>query len=239
MKVLIVGLGSMGKRRIRCLKALGHEDILAYDPREDRRAETVFDEVTSGGIHLKLSIKPDIAVLAKALGNGYPIAAIIGKKEIMEAAQSSFISSTYWTDKIGPVAAIATLKKHKVLDAGTHLIEMGDLVQAGWRELGKRHGLKIDVSGIPPLGHWDIKTENSALLHTIIVERMLERGFLTSKAFYATYTHTPEHVDAYLRALDEVLSALGPYIQANTIPNLPHGPVAHAGFSRLVWSVRR
>jgi len=205
----------------------------------ERGIPLVFDEVTSGlrmttgGIHLKLGIEPDVAVLAKSLGNGYPIAAIIGKKGIMEAAQTTFISSTYWTDKIGPVAALATLKKHQVLDVSAHLTHIGDLVQSGWRELGRRHGLKIDVSGIPPLGHWEIKTENSALLHTIIVERMLERGFLTSKAFYATYTHTPEHVDSYLKALDEVLGALDPYIQANTIPNLPHGPVAHSGFSRL------
>ena len=205
----------------------------------ERGIPLVFDEVTSGlrmntgGIHLKLGIEPDIAVLAKSLGNGYPMAAIIGRAKIMEAAQNTFISSTYWTDKIGPVAALATLKKHKVLDVGTHLTEIGDLLQAGWRELGKRHGLKIDVSGIPPLGHWDIKTENSALLHTIIVERMLDRGFLTSKAFYATYAHTTEHVDSYLRALDEVLSALDPYIRANTLPDLPHGPVAHSGFSRL------
>jgi glutamate-1-semialdehyde aminotransferase len=205
----------------------------------DRRIPLVFDEVTSGlrmttgGIHLKLGIEPDVAVLAKALGNGYPIAAIIGKKGIMEAAQSSFISSTYWTDKIGPVAAIATLKKHQELDVSSHLIEIGNLVQAGWRELGKRHGLKINISGIPPLGHWDIETENSQLLHTIIVEKMLARGFLTSKAFYANYTHTREHVDSYLEALDEILTVLGPYIRANTVAELPHGPVAHSGFSRL------
>ncbi|HLB27622.1 MAG TPA: aminotransferase class III-fold pyridoxal phosphate-dependent enzyme [Dehalococcoidales bacterium] len=205
----------------------------------ERAIPLVFDEVTSGlrmtsgGIHLKLGIEPDVAVLAKALGNGYPIAAIIGKKEVMEAAQKSFISSTYWTDKIGPVAALATLRKHRVLNVSAHLIEIGDLVQAGWQQLSKRHGIKINVSGIPPLGHWEIETENSPLLHTIIVERMLARGFLTSKAFYATYTHTREQVDAYLRALDEILGALDPHIRANTIADLPHGPVAHSGFKRL------
>src|SRR3990172_2888764 len=114
----------------------------------ERGIPLVFDEVTSGlrmntgGIHLKLGVEPDVAVLAKSLGNGYPIAAIIGKKGIMEAAQTTFISSTYWTDKIGPVAALATLKKHQVLDVSSHLTHIGDLVQSGWRELGRRHGLK-------------------------------------------------------------------------------------------------
>jgi glutamate-1-semialdehyde 2,1-aminomutase len=204
-----------------------------------RRIPLVFDEVTAGlrmntgGIHLKLGIEPDIAVLAKALGNGYPIAAIIGKSEIMQAAQNTFISSTYWTDRIGPTAALATLKKHRALDVSSHLIEIGNLVQDGWQKLGKKHGLKIHTSGIPPLGHWEIASENSQLLHTIIAERMLAKGFLTSKAFYAAYTHTKENVADYMKALDEVLTSLDKNIKNNTVPDLPHGPVAHSGFARL------
>jgi glutamate-1-semialdehyde 2,1-aminomutase len=199
----------------------------------------VFDEVTSGlrmtsgGIHLKLGIEPDVAVLAKSLGNGYPIAAIFGKAAIMQAAQKSFISSTFWTDKIGPVAALATLKKHRRLNASAHLIEIGEAVQEGWRELGKKHELKIDISGIPPLSHWHIETTDSQLLHTIITEKMMQKGFLTSKAFYATFTHTNKHVAAYLEALDNILKELSPYIKAGKIDTLPHGPVAHSGFKRL------
>ena len=205
----------------------------------DNNIPLVFDEVTSGlrmtsgGIHLKLGIEPDVAVFAKALGNGYPIAAIIGKSEIMQAAQISFISSTYWTDKIGPVAALATLRKHKRLDVSSHLVYIGNLVQVGWKELARKYDLKINVTGISPLSHWEIETNNSQLLHTIIVEKMLEGGFLTSKAFYATYTHTKEHVDAYLNALDEILNELNPYIKENKLEELPHGPVAHSGFKRL------
>lgn len=199
----------------------------------------VFDEVTSGlrmtsgGIHLKLGIEPDVAVFAKALGNGYPMAAIIGRAEIMQAAQNTFISSTYWTDKIGPVAALATLRKHRKLDVSSHLVYIGNLVQAGWKELARKHNVKINVSGIPPLGHWEIETDNSQLLHTIIVEKMLERAFLTSTAFYATYTHSKEYVDAYLGALDEVLGKLNPYIRENKLEELPHTPIAHTGFKRL------
>jgi len=207
---------------------------------EENGIPLVFDEITSGlrmttgGIHLKLGVEPDIAVFAKALGNGYPAAAIIGRAGIMQAAQSTFISSTYWTDRIGPVAALATLRKHAKLDAGSYLTDIGDQVQKGWRTLAEKHNLKINVSGIPPLGHWEIETGDSQLLHTIIVEKMLERGFLTSKAFYATCTHTGEHVRKYLEALDEVLSELNLYIRENRLGELPHGPVAHQGFRRLV-----
>jgi glutamate-1-semialdehyde 2,1-aminomutase len=207
---------------------------------KDNGIPLVFDEVTSGlrmtsgGIHLKLGIQPDVAVLAKSLGNGYAIAAIIGRAEIMQAAQNSFISSTYWTDKIGPVAALATLKKFQKLNVSSHLIEIGEAVQAGWQELAKKHAIKINISGIPPLSHWDIESAESQLLHTIITEKMLQKGFLTSKAFYTTLKHTKKHVAAYLDALDEVLKELVPYIKANKIGELPHGPVAHTGFKRLV-----
>jgi len=206
---------------------------------KDNGIPLVFDEVTSGlrmapgGIHLRLGINPDVAVFAKALGNGYPMAAIIGKSEVLQAAQNSFISSTYWTDKIGPVAALATLRKHKKLDVSHHLVYIGNLVQAGWKELARKYNLKINISGIPPLSHWEIETPNSQLLHTIIVEKMLGKGFLSSKTFYATYTHTKDHVATYLKALDEILNELTPYIKENKLEELPHGPITHSGFKRL------
>ena len=83
----------------------------------DLHAVLISDEITSGfrltigGAHMIFGLKPDIAVFAKGISNGYPMAAIIGKESIMQKAQETFISSTYWTDRIGPVSAIATIKK--------------------------------------------------------------------------------------------------------------------------------
>jgi len=202
-------------------------------------AVLVFDEITSGwrlnigGVHKLYDIYPDIVVYGKAISNGFPMAAIIGKADIMDKAQESFISSTYWTDKIGAVAALTTLRKHSDLNVSSHLIDIGNRVQKGWQEIGKKYGLNILVSGIPPLGHWQIETENSQLLHTIIVERMLQKGFLTSNAFYATYTHTEEHVTSYLTTMDEILKDLIDDIIEDRLEELPHGPVAHKGFKRL------
>ena len=199
----------------------------------------VFDEVTSGlrmtsgGIHLKLGINPDIAVFAKALGNGYPMAAIIGKAKIMSSAQSTFISSTYWTDRIGPSAALATLKKHKKFRVSEHLVKIGTLVQKGWKELGKKYDLNINITGIPPLSHWDIAGCDSQLIHTVIVKEMLKKGFLTSKNFYSTYAHKISDVHRYLNALDDVLRKLNPYIKNSDMKKIYAGPVAHSGFKRL------
>ena len=81
----------------------------------NHNAVLIFDEYASGfretfgGIHLKYGVNPDLMTLGKALGNGYAITAVLGTKEVMEAGQSSFISSTFWTERIGSVAALETL----------------------------------------------------------------------------------------------------------------------------------
>jgi glutamate-1-semialdehyde 2,1-aminomutase len=106
-------------------------------------------------------------------------------------------------------------------------------VQAGWQELAGKYNLKINVSGISPLSHWKVETNNSQLLHTIIVEKLLGKGFLSSEVFYPTYTHTENNVAAYLGALGEILNELEPYIKEDKLEELPHGPIAHSGFRRL------
>jgi glutamate-1-semialdehyde aminotransferase len=205
----------------------------------ERKIPLVFDEITSGfrmltgGVHLSLGVMPDVAVFAKALGNGFPMAAIIGKGAIMQAAQKTFISSTYWTDRIGPTAALATLKKHSEKKVGRHLVKIGSLVQAGWGKLAKKHNLSIKITGIPPLSHWHIEAPQSDLAHTFIANKMLEKGFLTSRAFYPTNSHSEDSVRRYLSALDEILEYSAPYIHQNAVHRIYRGPVAHAGFKRL------
>ena len=77
----------------------------------------IFDEITIGwrltfgGSHKLTNVTPDLATFAKALGNGHPIAAVIGTQEAMEGAHTSFISSTYWTEAVGPAAALAAIEK--------------------------------------------------------------------------------------------------------------------------------
>lgn len=199
----------------------------------------VFDEVTTGfkmtcgGIHLKLKVTPDLAVFAKSLGNGYPMAAIIGKAHIMNAAQETFISSTYWTDRIGPAAALASIKKHRSRKVCEHLIKIGNLAQEGWRKLGVKYGLPVKITGIAPLGYWEIASPDSALAHTLIVKMMLEKGFLTSKAFYPTYCHRREDVKKYLGALDAVLKQISENIKNNTLSKIYSGPAANPGFKRV------
>jgi glutamate-1-semialdehyde 2,1-aminomutase len=203
-------------------------------------AVLIFDEVTSGwrlntgGIHLTYDkIAPDMAAFAKALGNGYPMAAVIGKREVMEAAQTSFISSTYWTERIGPTAALAMLRKHRRLDVGKHLVEVGRAVQTGWKRLASEAGLEIAVSGIEPLSHLELRVPNAAAAGTLFNQLMLERGFLASGSFYASYAHQPEHVRAYLTAVGETFGVIARAVREEKVGALLKGPVKHSGFQRL------
>ena len=199
----------------------------------------IFDEITSGfrlnsgGAHLLYGVEPDIAVFAKAISNGYPMAAIIGKGDVMQAAQDTFISSTYWTERIGPTAALATIRKHRRYDVAMHLIRIGERVRSGWQVAAKRTGLPITIDGIVPLSHFAIINEQAQATHTLFTQMMLERGLLATKAFYVTYAHQDEHVEYYLDAVEEVFTVIAQALEHGTILEMLKGPVAHTAFRRL------
>ncbi len=89
-----------------------------------------------------------MAVFAKALGNGFPMAAVIGIRAVMEEAQRSFVSSSYWTERVGPAAALATLRKHRSLEVGNRLVETGARVQEGWKDAALVAGIPVEVTDI-------------------------------------------------------------------------------------------
>ncbi len=202
-------------------------------------AVLIIDEISSGfrlntgGAHLVFGITPDIAVFSKALGNGYPIGAIIGSGKIMDAAQDTFISSTMWTERIGPVAAIATIKKHKKFDVGKYLTSIGEQVQEGWRGLGAKHKLPVDVTGIAPLSHFTFDHKDPLVMKTLFVQLMLERGFLASNSFYSMYGHKQSHVTKYLDAVDEVFREISEVNRTGNVEKRLKGLPAMEGFKRL------
>ncbi|MGC9970651.1 MAG: aminotransferase class III-fold pyridoxal phosphate-dependent enzyme [Bryobacteraceae bacterium] len=202
-------------------------------------AVLIFDEVTSGwrmntgGIHALYGVSPDIAVFAKGISNGYPMAAIIGAADVMQAAQTTFISSTYWTERLGPAAALATIRKHSTCQVPSHLVRIGTAVQQGWAAAARRAGLSVCISGIAPLGHLSFNYPNGLAMRTLFTQLMLQRGFLATGAFYATFAHQPEHVEAYLDAVSECFHTIAEAHAAGTVESSLEGPVAHAGFQRL------
>lgn len=203
-------------------------------------AALIFDEVTSGfrmntgGIHLLGPVRPDIAVFAKAMANGYPMAAIVGRRSVMEAAQSTFISSTNWTERIGPTAALATIRKHRELDVGTHQVRIGARVKRAWIESAATNEITVEVTGIDPLGHLEIRCMDADEAHTLFTQVMLEQGYLAGKGFYATYAHTDAMVDAYAEAMSRAFAEIRAAISTGGLGARLKGPPAHRGFRRLV-----
>jgi len=206
---------------------------------DERGVALIFDEVTSGwrmtvgGIHKLYGVQPDIAVYGKAMANGFPMAAVVGKGEIMDAAQKSFISSSFWTERIGPAASIATINKMQHNDVPKHLCKIGNMVSDGWKKLGEKHDLKINVTGIPSLTSFGFDHPEKDAMHTLFTQEMLQRGFLASKAVYVSYSHTSENVKAYLENADDVFGLIKRAMDANNVHGLLKGPVAHSGFKRL------
>ena len=202
-------------------------------------AVLIFDEVTSGwrmnvgGVHALYKVIPDIAVYGKAMSNGYSMAAIVGKKEVMKSAQESFISSTYWTEGIGLVASIATINKCIDKQVPEHLIAIGKQISRGWEDLSKDYSLPLEVMGIPPLTTFHFVSDNSQVMHTLFTQEMLERGFLASKSVYVSYSHSNLNVEDYLSNVEEVFGIIQHGIENGKINSLLKGPVAHEGFKRL------
>jgi glutamate-1-semialdehyde 2,1-aminomutase len=202
-------------------------------------AVLIIDEVSvgfrlnTGGAHLVYGLQPDIAVFAKAISNGYPMAAVIGTQAVMQAAQSTFISSTYWTERIGPAAALATIRKHQRCNVHVHLHHIGQMVRDGWQVAAERTGLPIRVSGIVPLSSFTIQHEQSQAAHTLFTQLMLDRGFLATRTFYTTYAHQDGLIEEYLQEAEEAFGTVARALERGTVSEMLRGPVAHTGFARL------
>lgn len=202
-------------------------------------ARLIFDEVTTGfrlrfgGAHGLFGVDPDVAVYAKALGNGHPIAAVIGRREVMEAAQDSFISSTSWTDGVGPAAAVATLGVMRQTDVPRHVRECGEEFRTGLTSLAERHRVPLVLGGLPALTSIGFDHPEAAALGTMLTVRMLDRRFLCGSAFYPTLAHRREHIDRFLAAAEPVLAELADAIEKGDIRNRIGGPVRQSGFTRL------
>jgi glutamate-1-semialdehyde 2,1-aminomutase len=174
-----------------------------------------------------------MAMFGKALGNGYAITATIGRREIMEAAQSSFISSTFWTERIGPSAALKTLEVMKRIESWEIISDIGARVQAKWSILGKEHGINVVSSGLPALSNISFNEDDPAAYRTLMTQEMLKRGYLTSGNFYPSICHTSDVLEEYFANLDEVFRLISECKQSNAVTSHLNGPVAHSGFKRL------
>lgn len=199
----------------------------------------VFDECTSGfretfgGIHKKFGIDPDIAVFGKTLGNGYAITAVIGERSVMEYAQDTFISSTFWTERIGPTAGIAALDAMYQIKSWEIITDIGTSIRNGWQSLADDYKLKISHLGIPALAGFSFLSENNLKYKTLITQEMLKKGFLASNSVYSCVCHCPDMIQRYFEALSPIFALVRDCEGGRDIDSLLEGDVCQTGFKRL------
>jgi len=199
----------------------------------------IFDEITSGfrvtlgGSHLKYDVEPDMAVFGKSMGNGYAISAVIGKSEIMEYAQASFISSTFWTERIGPVAALKTIEIMERDSVPEQLTKTGEYINKCWTELAKHHDLDVQIYGIPSIPHIGFNSDQELAIKTIITQEMLKSGYLTANSVYVCIDHSKNIVDDYMNTLDKPFNLISKIVYGEDPNYFLDGPICHGGFSRL------
>jgi len=211
----LVNQHEIGVIKMEVVRNFGPEDDFLHKVRNlatERGIVLIFDECTSGfrqtygGIHKMYGVEPDMAMFAKALGNGYGITATIGRREIMEAAQTTFISSTFWTERIGPTAALATLDVMARLKSWETITNTGLDITARWKMLAEKYGLSIATNGLPALTGFGFNSPNALAYKTLITQEMLAKGYLAGTSVYVCTEHTPKIVNDFFEALDPVFS---------------------------------
>ena len=206
----------------------------------DNNIILIFDECTSGfrqingGLHKIYDVEPDMAVFGKALGNGYAITAVIGKKEIMDVAQSTFISSTFWTERIGPTAALKTLEVMEKTKSWELITSIGKSIGQRWKDLGDTYQLSIKVNGLPSMIGFSIQSDDWLKYKTYITQEMLKNGILASNVIYVCTEHGQQEIDSYFQVLDPIFKTISACENGDLpMDSLLDGPICHSGFKRL------
>jgi glutamate-1-semialdehyde 2,1-aminomutase len=201
-------------------------------------AVLIFDECSSGfrqvlgGHHLVHGVNPDIAIFGKTLGNGFAINAVIGRGSVMEAANQSFISSTFWTERIGPAAALASLAAMEEEDAPARVHQIGMRVAEGWMSAAAAAGVPLVVSGLPALANFSITGRDPGTVKAYLALSLLSRDYLGANALYASTAHEDSVLEPYFVALGEILAEARELSDEELRALLPSGP-SWTGFGRL------
>ena len=204
---------------------------------KEKKIILIFDECTSGfrrnlgGIHLLTKISPDIAMFGKAIGNGYAITCVVGKKKIMKKAENTFISSTMWSERVGFVAALATINEIEKSKSYKKLIQYGKYVNSGWKKLSDKHNLNLSIKGIDSITSFSFP-KNNQIYKTFISQEMLKKGYLASNLIYLSTKHTVKIIDKYLNQLDKVFKQIKNN-PLKKIKKLIKGKISHNTFKRL------
>ena len=174
----------------------------------------IFDECTTGfrdvygGLHLKYGVNPDIAMFGKAIGNGFSITSLIGKKRIMKLSSKTFISSTFWSERSGFVAGIATLNEMKRTKSWKIISEKGRKIKKLLSIEAKKYDLIINFSGLDALIKFNILNSKIKNYEKIITSEMLKNNFLANNSVYVSVAHTDKLIKEYIKNMSKIFKLI-------------------------------
>ena len=206
---------------------------------DDNKIILIFDECTTGfrynlgGLHLRYGVNPDLATFGKTMGNGYGITAVIGKKKIMKQTKNTFISSTFWTEKIGVSAAIKTIEIMEKTKPWVKISNTGEYIKKKWKEISLKYGVEINVSGLNAMPTFIFK-DNHQILKTYVTQEMLKKNILTTNTIYISTVHSNRLIKKYLEEFEIIIKKISKFSKNEIrLKSILEGPVSASTFERL------
>ena len=184
-------------------------------------------------IHKVYGIEPDMMMLGKALGNGYAITAVLGKKEIMESINKTFISSTFWTERSGPAAALKTLEIMEKTKSWIYITKLGKFIKNHWKKLAKKHKINIKINGIDALCSFVFESKYHQEYKTFITQEMLKKNFLATCTIYVSLAHDKKILKKYFYELNKIFEIISKCEKGDDIFRYLNSDTSVTDFSRL------
>ncbi len=209
----------------------------------ERNVVLIFDEVSCGwrtrigGIQEYTGVTPDMTVLAKAISNGYPMGAVVGKQDVMQAATPMFISSTYWSDTLGLRAALTTIRELKKRKVPEYLDQLGQKLKNQLNGVAEETGLPVRCVGLNVHPSLQFQVEDAgvkAKLTTLFIQEMAKRGSHGYASFYTNASQGPAELDQTVNAAREVFPILRDGLERGKLDALLETQVAQDAFRRMV-----
>jgi glutamate-1-semialdehyde 2,1-aminomutase len=210
---------------------------------DERGVVLIFDEISCGfrtrigGISELVGVTPDMAVFAKAISNGYPMAAVVGKRGVMEAASTMFLSSTYWSDCIGLTAALTTIRELRRCEVPAYLDRLGRELQERLNAVAAETGMPVQCVGLAVHPHLAFYVEEDATrkkLATLYIQEMAKRGCHGYASFYLNAAQGPAEVEQTVAAAREVFALLRDGLDRGRLVELLECDLTQDAFRRLV-----
>lgn len=203
----------------------------------------IFDEVSCGwrlrigGVQQAVGVTPHMTVVAKAMSNGYPMGAVVGRRDVMEPAARMFISSSYWSDNIGLIAGLTTIRELKRRGAEARFAEIGESLRAGIDQAIASAGLRGGLVGLHtnPALHLHLPDESlRSKVNTLFVQEMARRGIHCYAGFKATLAHTADDIDQTVEAAFGALGVIRRGLETENLDTLLLCDLKKEPFRRLV-----